>query len=259
MKLTKKNIIALSGTVVIILIIILYLMFSKDTICAGIEVNFEKNSSENLIDKNDIQKLVLAQYKDLIGSPLDQVDLALLESVIEKHPSVRNAEVYEKIDGILVIDVENRIPVIRIIPENGNDFYIDAEGEFMPVSRSSGARVMVANGNIRFKYDFNQLNIQNDSVITKTLKDLWKLAVKISEDSFMKAQTEQLFVTKSGEYELIPKVGKHVVMLGDIYDYEKKLKYLKHFYVHVLNKEGWRNFNYINLKYKGQIVCTLNE
>jgi len=259
MKLNKKKIFTLFGLTAIILVIFLYIIFSENTICKEIEVNFEANSSERLIEKEDIEKLVFAEYNNLIGSPIKQVDLSLLESIIEKHPTVKNAEVYKKIDGILVVDIENRIPIVRIIPENGPGFYLDSEGEFMPTSRSAGARVLVANGYFSFEYSFKQLTINDDSLITNTLKDIYNLALNISEDSFLKAQTEQIYVTKDGEYEIIPKVGKHKVLLGDIYNYEKKLQYLKHFYINVLKTEGWRKYNYINLKYKGQIVCTLNE
>jgi cell division protein FtsQ len=259
MKLNKKKITVISGVAGILLVIILYIIFSESPICKNIEINFEKNSSENLIDEEDIKNLISAQYKDLIGSPLDNVDLALLENIIEKHPSVKNAEVYKKVDGILAVDVENRIPIVRIIPEKGSHFYIDSEGEFMPVSRTSGSRVLIANGHINFRYENKKINIHTDSLVTNTIKDIWLIASKIAEDNFMKAQAEQLYVTESHEYELIPKVGKHIVMLGDIFNYEKKLMYLKHFYIHVLNKEGWRNYKYINLKYKGQIVCTKNE
>jgi cell division protein FtsQ len=258
MKMNKRKIAAIASIAGIILVIVIYFIISENTACKQIEVQFIENESKELIPKEDIIKIIKAQYENIIGTPIDDLDLSLLESVIEMHPTVKNAEVYKKVDGILVAKIENRIPIIRIMPIKGPDFYIDGEGECMPISKVSSVRVIIANGNIDFNYPNKQMNIE-DSLVSGQIKDLYLLAKHINDDMFMKAQSEQIYVTEENEYELIPKVGKHTVMIGDIFDYEKKLKYLKHFYIHILNKEGWRNYSYINLKYKGQIVCVKDD
>ncbi len=259
MKINKKKIFAFSGVFAIVLIIALYIIFSDTIICKALEVEFIQDSNTYIIDKEDIKNIVLTEYKNLLGSPVNDIDLLHLETLIEKHPSIKNAEVYKKIDGVLSVKVEHRIPIVRIIPEKGPNFYIDKEGEFMPLSNIGSARVVVANGNIKYDYNNSPINIIDDTLVTKTLADIWLLSKYISDDRFLTAQIEQIYVTTGGEYELIPKVGKHIVLLGDTYNYENKLKYLKHLYLNVLKEEGWRTYKYFNLKYKGQIVCTKNE
>ena len=62
-----------------------------------------------------------------------------------------------------------------------------------------------------------------------------------------------------GEFELVPRVGQHIVLLGNMTDYKKKIRQLKHFYVNVLNRQGWNKYKYLNLKFNNQIVCTKNS
>jgi hypothetical protein len=57
------------------------------------------------------------------------------------------------------------------------------------------------------------------------------------------------------EVELIPRAGDHVVVLGQLDGYEKKLDNLMLFYRQAAPAEGWGKWSRINLKYDNQIVC----
>lgn len=254
----KSKILSLSGIVLIAVIIGAYLLFSDSTLCKSIDVVILGETENHIIDEEHIKKIVLEDYPSLIGDALNTVNLSDLENKIEAHPAVKNAEVYTKINGVLAIKLEQRIPIVRIMPIIGNDFYLGLEGSLMPVSNIGSVRVLVVNGNISFDYKNNRVSIE-DTTVTKKINEIYKISKVISEDKFLTAQTAQVFVKTNGEFELIPTVGNHIVLLGEIYNYEKKLKYLKHFYLNVLKNEGWRKYKYISLKYNNQLVCTLSD
>ena len=88
------------------------------------------------------------------------------------------------------------------------------------------------------------------------MRDIYKMALFIEEDPFWKAQVEQIWVDKDGEYKLTPRVGSHAIILGDADDLEGKFRKLYALYTHALNNLGWNRYTQINLKYKNQIVCT---
>jgi cell division protein FtsQ len=67
---------------------------------------------------------------------------------------------------------------------------------------------------------------------------------------------EQIYLNEKGEYELIPRVGAHVVKFGSFENYREKFRNLKAFYKKGLNNVGWNQYLYINLKYDNQIICT---
>jgi cell division protein FtsQ len=85
---------------------------------------------------------------------------------------------------------------------------------------------------------------------------LYKLAKYISHDPFLKAQIDQIYVTELNEFELIPRVGNHVIMLGTADDLDDKFRKLIVFYHLGLNKIGWNKYNVINIKFKNQVVCS---
>ncbi len=239
--------------------IVLYMLFSEQTLCKKVEIEFVDTGNQSIIGKKDIEHIVFSEYKNLLGSPIDNVNLRLLEKRIEQYPSVKNADVFKKINGTLGITVEQRKPIIRIFSNAGKGFYIDEEGELMPLSKKGTIRVLAANGNINYKYTNGIISVLTDTLVSQTVKDLFKLAKYIQSDKFLNAQIEQIYVKSNGEYELIPLAGNQIILLGDLYDYEKKCTYLKQFYLKYLKNRFWEKYSYINLKYKGQIVCTKRQ
>jgi cell division protein FtsQ len=66
-----------------------------------------------------------------------------------------------------------------------------------------------------------------------------------------------VYVNKQGEFELIPRVGNHRILLGGADDISSKLKRLKTFYTSKdVNVKELNMYDTINLKYKNQLVCS---
>ena len=201
-----NKIISFLGIFVIAIIIGGYMFFFEATLCKSISVEILGNSKNQIIDADDIKRIVLKENKNLTGSSLSSVNLSKLEKKIEEHPAVKNAEVFTKINGVLGIKLEQRIPIVRVVSRFGDDFYIGEEGSLMPTSKMGTARVLVASGFINFKYKKNKISIR-DTNITKRLIDIYAISKEISKDDFLTAQTEQIYVKRVGEYELVPTVG----------------------------------------------------
>ncbi len=252
----RNKIITISVFSTLLIVIILYLISGRNTLCKSVEVEFLSKGNKNFIAKEDILAIVKKEYKNIVKIPVNKIDITLLESKIENHPSVKKANVYKKIDGVLYIEVKQRIPLVRIINKKGKNFYIDEEGSLMPVSERNTARVIVASGNIEDNFSGEASTIYNDSLNFKYLKNIFYLSRYLSRDKFLSAQIEQIYITEKGEYELVPRVGQHIVLLGSIIDYKNKIRQLKYFYLNVLNRQGWNKYKYINLKFNKQIVCT---
>ena len=73
---------------------------------------------------------------------------------------------------------------------------------------------------------------------------------------FWNDQVVQIYVNALGEYELIPRVGAHHILLGSMDQWETKLKNLELLYDQGLSRYGWNTYQTINLKYTNQVICT---
>lgn len=229
--------------------------------CNGIVVEMKGDQGHEFIDKEEI--LALANSKGRIqGKPIGTINTALLEKIILSNPFVESVEVYSSIGGKLHIDLVQRNPIVRIVNRNDEQFYIDQTGTFMPVSDRYTPPALVANGYIFNTYTEMKVGVrgvQDDTTlmqIPRTVEQIYALASFVAADTFWSANSEQIYVNEKQELELIPRFGNHRILIGDTTFLADKFARLMVFYQEGLSKTGWNNYNLINLKYKGQVVCT---
>ena len=207
-------------------------------------------NGHNLINGEDIMKKIERSFGfPLEGTPLNNIDIERLERVLREDPFISNADAYVDAGSVINIRIAQREPVLRVIDNNGLNYYLDKNGVQMPISEHFTARVLVATGSIP-PYVPNFLEREKH-----LLKDVFKLAGRIMEDDFFAPLIEQLYVSNRGEMTLIPKVGDQKILLGRIFRVDEKLENLKIFYKQGVPYEGWRKYKTYNLKYKGQVVA----
>lgn len=208
------------------------------------------SGDSTLIKPSDIMQTIERSFGyELTSLPVGDVDIARLEKVLEEDPIIADAEAFVDADNKVTIKITQRDPVLRVIDRNGLNYYLDANGAKMPLSKHYTPRVLVATGNIPpHTPDFLQRK-------RHLLKDLFELAGIIRKDEFLNALVEQIYVNNRGELTLVPKIGDQLILFGRMVDAEDKLKRLKVFYLEALPYEGWQRYATINLKFKGQVVC----
>lgn len=213
---------------------------SHSRVCNAVDVCIKDSIENTFVNENDVLKILEENEYKLKGMALDLINIQDVENIINQHPSIQKSECYETADGTIKIDVFQRRPVVRIVG-NKNNYYVDRNGEIMPTSRYYAAHVVVATGKI-------------SEQIAKT--ELFQLATYINEHPFWKSQVVQINVLYGPEFELIPRVGKHVILLGGVNDLKEKLQNVEALYKSDFNENGWNRYRKINVKFKNQVVCT---
>lgn len=60
-----------------------------------------------------------------------------LERELAKHPLIDQVECYKTPSGKLCIEVTQRIPILRVMSANGENYYLDNKGIVMPPMQSA--------------------------------------------------------------------------------------------------------------------------
>ena len=230
--------------------------------CVSVDLRMEGKAANYFIDKHDVLEIIKENTGEVLGRHMGEIDVREIEKVLEIHSSIKNAEVYKQAGNIVKIRIEQRNPILRVIDKHNKSFYIDDEGFVMSVSKKFTARVPVANGNIAV--DWNKLHnnyvhkvIQTkDSTEAKPIYDLFVLSNFISQQPFWSKQIQQIYVNKDGEIEMIPRIGAHIIILGNIKNYENKFRNLRAVYNKAFKAIGWNQYRTINLKFNNQVICT---
>jgi len=225
----------------------------KKITCKGLLVEIDYGKAEILISEADISKRIHEKFDTLVGKKISEINSVTIENDINGIDFIESADVYSTLTGLMKIKVTQRNPIVRVMNKYGQNYYIGEKGNLIPVKYGYSSRVPVASGNISLRFS-DTLNLRL-STINSELKDLYQLSTYIYNDVFLKAQIEQIYVNQDKEFELVPKVGRHLVLFGGLNDMETKFDKLKIFYDKGIRKAGWNTYKTINLKFKDQVIC----
>jgi cell division protein FtsQ len=239
----KKIIIIALDTVIGVYLVLVMMSFIKpdeaEDICTDIHINISKESEEGFLSEKDVRKILGQAKLSLLSQPMKLINTRLIEETLEKSIFVEKAECYKSQDGHLCINVAQRTPVLHVMAESGDRYYLDIHGEVIP-DNSTAIDLIVATGLISRKY---------------AKRVLTPLANQLLSDRFWQSQIEQVYVRFDGSVELVPRVGSHIVYLGQPVDIVRKLDRLRKFYLYGLSKAGWNKYSLINIEFDNQIIC----
>lgn len=216
--------------------------------CTGIEVKFDGDGNNFFIDQKGVAA-VLKEEGDIVGLPIDKIDLKKLEGRLKQDKWIENAELFFDNKQVLQVLIEEKEPVARVFTANGTSFYIDSACRRLPLSEKLSARIPMFTN---FPSDRPVL-AKPDSELLASVRDL---AVFIQSDELWKAQVAQVDITPNG-FEMIPTLGNHVVALGKGGDYQQKFDRLFSFYKEVWTKVGFERYDRIDVQYNGQVVASV--
>ena len=165
------------------------------------------------------------------------------ENTLNNNYFVDNAEIFPELNGMVYINLYQRIPVLRVMSNNNKSYYIDKNGKRMPVSYKYTTKSLVASG-----------FIENSNPLLGVDKQLYEMALFINKDVFLSALIGQIYVKKDTEMLLVPKIGDFTIDFGNASNMENKFMKLKVLYLKILPFEGWNKYNNVIIKYKNQII-----
>ena len=210
-------------------------------VCRDVELLIRDTVNAGFITKKEVSTILTKKGLNPIGLPLDSLHTGRLEEELGKHPLIDEVECFTTPVGNLCVAVSQRIPVLRIMNNRGENYYVDNKGATMPFDMKCVAHLPVVTGNVEKSF---------------AMRDLYKFALFLQGNPFWEAQIEQINVLPGRQIELVPRVGDHIIYLGRLDGYEQKLARLKKFYEKGLNRVGWNKYSRISVEFGNQVICT---
>jgi len=221
---------------------------ADEVLCNRIDVVLSDSVHSRFVTDTDIRAMFLSEGLQLQGYPMKEINTRELESLLEKNAYIKEAEVSSDVSGRMEIRLEQRVPLLRIMPDGKEGFYLDTEGEVLPLSQQFVPHIFLVSGKIE--------NADGSASALKQLGEIYHFCTHVTEHPFWSDQIVQLYVNRKGEYELIPRVGAHQILMGSMEQWELKLRNLELLYQQGFSAYGWNNYRTINLKYTNQVICT---
>ena len=210
-----------------------------EDICREVRIALEQDTTEGFLNETDIKLMLHHSGISLTSQPMKYINTRKVEEILQDNALIDKVECYKAINGVVCINVRQRVPVLRIMADNGDDYYIDTRGEMIQHYNYT-CNLIVATGTISKKY------------ASEVLAPIGNI---VNGNKFWKNQIVQFNVLQDGSLELVPRVGEHIAYLGQPEGVEKKLERLRKFYLYGLNEAGWNQYSRISVEFDNQIIC----
>jgi cell division protein FtsQ len=247
----KRIILSLMVLGVVVGLFIYVFSTNGDPVCKEIDIKIKNSEIARLITSGDFRKMIEQSKIAGKGKSLNDDVLKKIFKLIKSKGSVKSVLVYQTGDSILHVDIEQRIPVMRILTSSGS-CYLDNEGIAFPVSTRYAYDVPVITGKMQLPVEGKMLK---DSVFANNLLIFVDF---ISKDPFWNAQIQQINIDENKNMEFVICSDNHLIRFGQIREHEKKLDNLLTFYRKVNPYYKEKNsvpYTILDLRFDKQIVA----
>lgn len=243
----KKVLVIITDIAIAIYLVLAISVFNKPTakatVCSEVKIAISENIMKGFLSANDVKQILENEKIYPLERDMQLVDTREIERILGSNPFVDQAQCYKTEGGHVCIDLTQRTPIIRVKAVNGDDYYVDNHGSIMPNTKYV-SNLIIATGCISKDY---------------AKRTLTRIANHIVHDEFWQNQIVQLNVLSDGSIEIVPRVGDHIIYLGHPTFVAKKLERVQKFYKYGLSQAGWNKYDYINVEFNNQIICTHRE
>lgn len=212
-------------------------------VCSQVKIDITDSEVAGFLNADEIKKMLQQKKLYPLGKPIADINCRRIEETLMASPFVDRTQCYKTLNGHINIRLTQRMPIVRIMADNGGNYYLDNHGGVMSNMKYT-ADIIIATGKISQKYAQGPLS---------------RVANFIIHDKLWNSQIVQINVLDDGTMELVPRVGEHIIYIGSANDIEQKFDRLEKFYRYGLSKAGWNKYKYISVEFSNQIICKRND
>lgn len=100
-----------------------------DQVCKGMELIIKDSIDHGFISQKGILRLLNGKKLSPVGKKMGDINTRLLEEELSQHPLIENVECYRTPGCKIGIEVTQRLPILRVMANNGDNYYIDNKGK----------------------------------------------------------------------------------------------------------------------------------
>ncbi len=261
MKNKKQIILYTSAAVLLVALIVMSNITRRNASVRAIKAEIDYCGGDTLISAATLQNWLVEQMPTLTGQQIKEVHTDTLLSLLESNPYLTASHVSTSVGGDISIQARQRTPILHLFYD-GREFYLDSEGNYLPLGTEGMTDVMVGNGyfNVKLPAPLDSLTVQQMQQSRNfRLLGLYHVAAYLHRHPTIGILFDQIYMDENGDILLVPKVGNHLVTLGDDSDLDRKFYDLLAFYREGFSRVGWDSYKHISVKYKDQVIGTRNN
>jgi len=223
---------------------------TADLRIADITIDIDQIEGErSLISEKDVMRLITEDLpNDITFQRITDIDISTIEGMLNSDTRILNAEVFIDAHQKLNVEIIQRRPILRVMNQQGDQFYVDQSGSYVRTVNQKATRVPVVTGYVE------SLDAHGHVAFAPRLERAYQVITEARKDPVLKALIEQVHVEKKNRITIIPKIGDERIILDHMDSLKDKLSNLKQFYRELARTNSWEKYNQIDISYNDQVV-----
>ena len=218
--------------------------------CKSLQVTINDGQQRLALDPKAVSDMMVSSGGEkIIGKSILSLDIKKMEESLKINAWIQDAQLFFDHQDVLHVTITERKPMARIFTMTGASFYIDSSGVQLPIPEKLSLRLPLFTG---FPVEKLKKHGSDSAISIQTRRMAWYI---LNHPLWM-ADIEQVAITPSRTFQLVPMIGNHLVDFGDGNDLEEKFHRLFIFYKEVSAKAGFDLYSRLNVQYAGQVVGT---
>lgn len=222
--------------------------------CSGIEVTVTDSADRSFVTASEVIGYLDKEFSGYTGMPVEDLDIAEAERIIDSKSAVLKSEVFVTRDGKLNVTVTQREPAVRF-QKGDTGFYADAEGCIFPLQSNYTARVPIINGNIPIKAGSGFKGKPEDPQEMGWMRGVLDMVAFMNRERIWAENIVQINIGPDGDMVMVPRTGKEKFIFGSPERYAEKFGLMERYYTAIVPEKGDGFYSTVNVKYKNQIIC----
>ena len=115
--------------------------------CTAIRYEITDWNERQYLSESELNALLRAANLHPVGHKRSEICTQEIEDAILTCPMVRTAQCFAETNGDILVKINQRIPLVRIITP-AESYFVDTDRKIMPIRSSVRDQVIIADGNI---------------------------------------------------------------------------------------------------------------
>lgn len=221
----------------------------QEEVCKSVSFKIENGDDNYFIEVEDLNKELIEGKFNLVGRKITDINFKKVELNISKNEYLEKAMMYKSITGNIVIEVTPMNPILRVVANNGMNYYVSDQWKFVPISPKYTKKVILITGDIT-----NIVHADNsrDSAFNMELK---QLANFIVNNKFWTSMIDQIHIDQGNKIKLITSVLEPTIIFGQVDEnMERKFKKIEVFLNKCLPIIQNNKYEALDITFKNQVL-----
>ena len=208
------------------------------SLCNEVIVVVEDGVNHQFVGAEELIYFLDAKQYYPQGDSMRSVNCHAIEQCLEQHDMVRVAECYKSPLGKVHIKVQQRVPVLAVVTNDGC-YYVDSDRKVMPIRGEMDESIFVVRGAVSKR---------------AATEEYYDFVAWLGESNYWCKRIRTIHV-HNPKYLVLTQDGMPAkIILGELSGYEKKLGNLRNLYTKGLDKMGYPDYREYDLRYAKQVI-----